>query len=68
MLSGAGQPVPKVRGVGAGAAGVELGASLIDRLQVNAGTVTGLPYRRPAGAAAGRHTACLWPWGGAELS
>src|ERR1700727_1694157 len=39
----AGLPVLNVRGVGAGAAGVELGASLVDREQVNTGTACGSP-------------------------
>jgi len=39
---GFGQPVRKVCGVLTGAAGVKLGASLVDRIHVNMGTTTAL--------------------------
>jgi hypothetical protein len=48
------------------AVGVKAGASLIDRFQVNVGTVPGRPPRRAAGPVVGRSVVDRWPWGGAE--
>jgi hypothetical protein len=42
-----GQPTGKVCGVLVGATGVKPGASLVDRKQVNTGTIPGCPFPRP---------------------
>jgi hypothetical protein len=54
----AGLPALKVCGAGAGAAGVELGASLIDRRQVNTGTALGSLPPPGQGDDQGRHAVC----------
>jgi hypothetical protein len=55
LCDAGGEATVKVCGVTVGdAAGVELGASLVDRMTVNAGTVDGRPPGRTSGLVRGR--------------
>ena len=49
------------------AVGVKADASLIDRFQVNVGTVPGRPPTGHLARLVGRSVADRWPWDGAEV-